>query len=446
MRLIPLSNIVIPPDRQRQAFDAEALVELMSSIQTVGLLHPIIVRASEEGPVLVAGERRIRAIKDIFALGGSYKFEGDLMVNAIGLKDPMEYNIIPAIELGELTELEWSEAEFDENDKRENVTWQERASSTLRIQRLRILQSKARGIDLPTVADIALEVRGSSEGFFQEATRRELIVANHFSDPEVASAKSLDEAFKNLKKKEEIGKRAEHARVVGATFMAEMHRLHNADSCVWLPNAPDECYDVILTDPPYGMGADQFGDAGGGNIPHAYDDSANTLLAIINLALPHLYRVAKPQAHCYFFCDIDWFAEIRTRMEVAGWKVHRTPIIWHKPNAFLQPWPEHGPYRAHELILYAIKGNRPVNLRAADVITCSTEAGSTGPQKPVELIKELLKRSARPGDSVLDPFVGSGSIFPAAHALKVKATGVELDPATYVLAMRRLEKLKGDKA
>jgi len=153
--------------------------------------------------------------------------------------------------------------------------------------------------------------------------------------------------------------------------------------------------------------------------------------------------VTKPVAHLYWFCDIDWFAHLRSSLEAAGWTVHRTPIVWHKPNSFLQPWPEHGPYRSYELILYAIKGQRQVNLRAADVITCPTEPGSTGAQKPVELLKELLKRSARPGDLVLDPFCGKGSIFPAAHSLKAVATGVELDPAEYTRAMERLTSLKG---
>jgi len=63
-------------------------------------------------------------------------------------------------------------------------------------------------------------------------------------------------------------------------------------------------------------------------------------------------------------------------------------------------------------------------------------------QKPVALFRDLLSRSARPGDTVLDPFCGTGSILEAAHDLKVKATGIENDPTSYGIAARRLEMLK----
>lgn len=448
MRLIPISSILIPLDRQRQDFDAERMVELSNSIQSIGLLHPIIVRQSIEGPVLVAGERRIRAIKDIWALGGSFTCEGTTYCpeggSAVGGNEYYEGEL-PCLDLGELTELQWTEAEFDENEQRDNISWQEKAAATTRLSRLRNLQASVSGSPPPSVADLSQELRGRSDGDYHDNTRKELIVARHFSRPEVAGAKSLDEAFKFLKREEEIKRRGELAERVGSTFASSIHRLINADSCIWLAEQEAGQFDVILTDPPYGMGADSFGDAGGGNHPHAYDDSADALLHILNIALPHLYRVAKPQAHCYLFCDIDWFADIRKRMEVVGWKVHRTPIIWHKPNGFLWPWPEQGPVRTHELILYAVKGDRKVTQRASDVISCPTEAGTTGAQKPVELFKDLLKRSVLPGDRVLDPFCGKGSVFPVADSLKCQATGVEKDPAEYTRAMERLTKMKEGK-
>ena len=53
-----------------------------------------------------------------------------------------------------------------------------------------------------------------------------------------------------------------------------------------------------------------------------------------------------------------------------------------------------------------------------------------------------LRRSINPGDAVLDPFCGTGPIFPAAHELKCKATGIEIDAASYAIAYKRLEGLK----
>jgi len=58
-RLMP--NLYQP----RQDFDQEKMDELKESIQTHGIIQPIIVRESTEGYEIVAGERRLKAAKEI---------------------------------------------------------------------------------------------------------------------------------------------------------------------------------------------------------------------------------------------------------------------------------------------------------------------------------------------------------------------------------------------
>ena len=56
-------------DRQRKAFDEDTLEELALSIQTKGLLHPVVLmsRKSKSKPfILVAGERRLRAMNLLY--------------------------------------------------------------------------------------------------------------------------------------------------------------------------------------------------------------------------------------------------------------------------------------------------------------------------------------------------------------------------------------------
>lgn len=433
MRFIAIDEIVVP-DRQRKLHNPTAHVELQNSIRTVGLLHPIIVRASDEGVVLVAGERRLRAIKDITALGGIPRFEGKEI--------PLEQ--IPIVELGELDPLDAEAAELDENIRRLDLSFQERAAATAKLFNLRTALALRAGESPPSVADISEEIRGSREGVFQSNTRREILVARHLDDPEIARAATLDDAWKLLKKREESAKNVALAERVGAIYTADVHRLYNADCLSWLTDCPPEQFDVILTDPPYGMGADEFGDSGRMQMSaHSYDDSLESWKQLMGLWPAYAFRVAKPQAHAYVFCDLDNYPALKLLMEFAGWTIHRTPLIWHKPNGSRAPWPERGPQRKWEMILYAVKGDRNTLLLAGDVITCSNEQGMKhGAQKPVDLFRELLKRSARPGDSVLDSFCGTGTIFPAAQALKLYATGIEQDPATYGLAVQRLDKLK----
>ncbi len=61
-REIPLSAISPNPEQPRRTFDPDELQQLADSIATHGLLQPIIVVQSGAGYVLIAGERRLRAV------------------------------------------------------------------------------------------------------------------------------------------------------------------------------------------------------------------------------------------------------------------------------------------------------------------------------------------------------------------------------------------------
>lgn len=440
MQLIAAKAIIIPKDRQRQEFDPEKLAELMDSISKVGLLQAIVLRADR--CTLVSGERRLRAIADMSILGTPLRHDGGLVPEGQ----------VPYVTLDQLDELSREEAEYDENTKRADLTWQERATATTRLEAIRRRQAAQRGAPPPTVADIAAERTGSPEGKVAggnyERTRRELIVSQHLGDPEVAGAKTVDEAWKVLKRKDEAARNVRLGQSVGLTFTADTHEAHNpADSVVWMAHLAPETFDVILSDPPYGMGADEFGDSGGRAAgAHGYQDDYGLWKVLVRGLAPETFRVAKPQAHLYLFCDIDRFYELRQVVTDAGWTCFRTPLIWYKPAAMRAPWPENGPQRKYELILYAMKGKKPVTKLYGDVMEYPPDENlGHAAQKPVALFEDLLRRSVRPGDVVLDPCMGSGTIFPAAHAFKCRAVGADKDPASYGMAVARLGQLKAQK-
>lgn len=453
MRFLPLASIIIKPERQRQEFDPQAMQELVESIENNGLMHPPVLRQEGGAWVLVAGERRLKAMQQIWELGSGFTCDGELV---------LEGNV-PFTNLGDLTPLEAEEAELDENLKRKDLTWQEHAAAVARLHKLREGQRRLAAANenspaaqqiapLQTVADTALEIMGRSDGAYQDTVRKEILVSRHLSNPAVAKAKSADEAFKILKKQEQSAKNVELARTVGATFNADLHTLLNRNCLDFLTEqieliklAPEEAFDVILTDPPYGMGADNFGDAGGKltGIEHHYDDSYESWKDLMGLWTMLSYDVCKPQAHAYVFCDIDMFHELKAMMQKAGWYVFRTPLINHKTNSGRVPLPDQGPRRQYEIILYAIKGKKQTTHIYPDVISTSADENfSHGAQKPVALYQNLLQRSVRPGDRVLDTFAGSGTIFEAANGFKCSATGVELSSEYYGMCLARLARIK----
>lgn len=59
-------NLISPnPNQPRKAFDEEGILKLADSIRQFGIIQPLVVRKAGEGYELVAGERRLRAAKEL---------------------------------------------------------------------------------------------------------------------------------------------------------------------------------------------------------------------------------------------------------------------------------------------------------------------------------------------------------------------------------------------
>lgn len=431
-----LDQIEVPANRQRSEVDGERLGELMESIQAHGLLQPVVVRGgSAEGTyTLVAGGRRLAALSNIAGLGGTVAFGGR----------PMDQGLVPCVSLTALDPLAAEEAELEENIRRVDLSFQDRARATHRIAELRRKQAEREGSLPPPLSALAAEVRGASQDAI-ERTRREIILAPLLDKPQFQGVKTLDEAWKAHLREEDKERNTALAAKVGLTFGRHSHVLIQGDCLEWIRACPAEQFDVIITDPPYGIGADGFGDAGGRLVSqtHSYEDSPDAWRDIIGSVGSHWGRVAKEQAHLYLCCDIDGFHYARDWLTTKGWWVHRTPLINYKVDGSRVPWPQNGPQRKWEMILYAVKGRKPVSRIYPDVIeTRGDENLGHGAQKPVALYRNLLERSVKPGDSVLDCFGGTGTAILACHELKCKCTYIEKDPGYYGIAVKRTGELK----
>lgn len=442
MQLIKRSDIIIPDDRQRKEFDPELIQTMSEGIGSKGLFQAPVMREPEDAAlaaagkkILVAGETRIKAIDNLWMLGGILRYNNQSIPEGS----------IPFVTLGQLTPLQAEEAELEENLRRKNLTWQEESAALAKLHSIRSRQAQAEG-RMHTVADTAVEVKGRSDGSYQETIRKNLIVAKFLNNPEVAKAKDTNEAFKIIKKQEAQQQNRELAKSVGETFSSSVHQAHNVDCLSWMASCPEESFDVILTDPPYGMGADNFGDSGNNrmvNKEHHYKDDYQSWQRLMAAWAPLSFRVAKREAHAYVFCDIDNFHELKRLMEAAGWYVFRTPFICTKPGSGRVPLPFEGPRRQYETLLYAIKGHKRVTAIYPDVLASYADPNTThGAQKPVELYEQLLLRSVRPGDKVLDSFAGSGTIFPAADRYQCAAVGLEANPEYFAMNLKRLQELQ----
>lgn len=432
IHIISLSAIQVDPDRQRKEFRREPLESLAESIRSRGLLQPIVVSSippsfdTTDQPLgfeLRAGERRLRAIG---TLSKPYLFNNDLIPPGF----------IPCTLFEDLDPYARKEIELHENILREPLTWQERNAAISELDELRRRENPSQ-TTIETARELA-EVTGGSISASNAEIVRAKIISKHMSDPRVASARNPREAYSIICRGEEAKLRTKLAELSG---LRSPNSLIEGDCIEALSALPSDSFNMILTDPPYGINADSFGDAGAS---HHYKDDATSAYEIHKAILSEGFRLCKQQASLFMFCDIAKFASLREMAKAYGWYAWRTPLIWSKSGTMgHDPLPSQGFRRSYELILFCIKNSQTHNTLLNDVIECPRQANSAHPAaKPVELLSRIMLSRLRPGDTVLDPCCGTGSIFPAANLGKFVATGIEIDPKFVELSRSRLASME----
>lgn len=425
MKLLKISDIQIPAERVRKSFSEEAQAQLMESIRSKGLQHPITVGINLQDDLheLVAGENRLTCVKRLHEAGQTIRHDGAVV--------PPGY--IPVVNVDSLSPDMRLELEIEENVLRQDLTWQEQAAARARLLALRKKQA-AETQDIFTVSDLSVELAASGTPRSTVSLSTDLMLAKHLDNPEVAKAKTRADAEKIVRKQTLDIIQEALGEAVAST--ASTHKLIEGDCRDLILGIPDSSFSIILTDPPYGIDVDSAGSQVSNQ--HHYADGEEVLMSLLDTMPSELFRVATPQAHLYWFCDYKFFELISHNFQAAGWDVWPRPMIWVK-NRGIAPKPAHGPRYVYECILFASKGNRPTMKLGPDVLQYGCEKDLVQAEKPKGLLVELLQRSAQAGDTVLDICAGSGSIFPAATQQKCRATGFEINPTRAALAKTRLE-------
>lgn len=433
MQTISLSDLVIPPGRQRSAFDEKKLADLRASIQSLGLFHAVLLRTDKR--TLIAGERRTRAVAAIA--------EDLLPIRFNGEEVPL--GSIPYVTIDDLNDIDLFQAEFDENVRgRANLTWQEEGAAIAKLHTLRSAQATADG-SAQTKQATATEffnLSSPAQGSQVTAVSNALLVAEHLSDPDVAKAKSLKEAANIVVKKMERAYAEQTRGEISAETSMAGHTVL-CGSCVdLLPSLSDGAYDLAIIDPPYGVGAQSWNSQSGSEagLTHHYEDDPAKTDPIVVEALRRSFPKMKPAAHIYMFCDIRRYEHWNTVLRQLGWDTWFRPLIWDKMGQGNLVGNCDGPRFTYEAILYARKGGKGVTIVAPDIIHCATVTSGKlhAAQKPVALYEELMVRSCHAGEKVIDFFCGSGPIFPAATNQRLYATGIELNPGDVATCQRRI--------
>lgn len=430
MKTCKISEILVE-NRQRQEIKPKELEELKKGILSKGLIHPptleSIANVNGSSFRLVAGERRVRAIRELHEEGHQLRFDSA----------PIPEHEIPFTLVSDLDEADRIELELEENVLRTDLTWLEEAEARNALYELRVSQDPT-----TTKSSVARELSEKTGAPFKttnDQISEAIIIAKHKNDPSVQRARNKREALTAiLDKSEQIFK----ANLNSARMLSSGnndHQIINGDLFSELPNIPDSSVDIVLVDPPYGIAADKMGK---GEF-HMYDDSRDYALDACKAILTEGFRIAKPKALLYMFCDIEHFVTLREFAKQQAWTPWRAPLVWIKGVDGHAPWGKFGYIRTTELILFCSKGQKELTSPGGpDHFTFKRVARNLrmhSAEKPPELLEYILARSTLTGDTILDPCAGSGSLIPAAKKLGLKTICIEKEPEYYTQILSRLE-------
>lgn len=230
--------------------------------------------------------------------------------------------------------------------------------------------------------------------------------------------------------------------------------IYHGDSDEVLPLLPSTSTSLILTDPPYNVserdkratttvgrlkrkdGTFRAVTKDFGEWDHGWDPT--TFLA-------ESARVLEPGGSLFSFTSEHLMGDY-----LASALDHRNLVYWRKPNpapAFRQHY-----VRAVEMAVWQTKGGKwtfneggycPNVIEGIPIVSGFSTVNNGEPrihptQKPVALMALLVDRHSKPGDLVLDPYMGSGTTLVAAKRLGRRSIGIEQQERYCEIAANRL--------
>ncbi len=186
------------------------------------------------------------------------------------------------------------------------------------------------------------------------------------------------------------------------------------------------CVDFVLTDPPY---LAHYCSRDGRRV--ANDADATWLKP----AFAEVFRLLRRDSFC-----VSFYGWHQADKFIAAWRDAGFRLAGHLTFPKQYPSAERLLRYQHENAYLLAKGHpaRPEH-PIPDVLEWKYSGNKWHPtQKPLCVLTPLIQSFSRPGDLVLDPFCGSGSILLAAQNERRAFLGMELDPTYFEIAQRRL--------
>ena len=202
--------------------------------------------------------------------------------------------------------------------------------------------------------------------------------------------------------------------------------LKNGDALTYLRELPDNSIDLAILDPPWSY--DSYGQFPNRNIE--YKTVSDTYL---EEAFREIMRILKPKSHCYLFTTNLRLGKDIPLMEKIGFTYHQILIVPYQGIKL-----GYG-YRHEFLPILFLSKNGTSTTNYHNVSNLFSPHSFNTLKKPLPVVETLVKQSSQEGDTVIDPFMGSGTTAIACKHLKRKFIGFEIDTERYDSIVRKIE-------
>lgn len=207
---------------------------------------------------------------------------------------------------------------------------------------------------------------------------------------------------------------------------------------------PDNSIDAVITDPPYGIGYASNRATTSGGMPRKNRSSFGKD-EYDPRWVAELPRVQKDDGLIYCFTRWDVMHLWKDAFVAVGY-VATQRLVWDKCHWKMGDLRYYGS-QLEDVLLF--RRGAPEMFpgghgRRGNLFRYSSSWLPEGQfdhptQKPEALIREFIQDSTKPGDTVLDPFMGSGTTGVACVKTGRSFIGIEIDPHYFEIAKRRIE-------
>jgi len=212
-------------------------------------------------------------------------------------------------------------------------------------------------------------------------------------------------------------------------------KLINGDCMEVIREIPDRSISCVLTDPPYGIDYQSAWRIDTERFNKLEGDKGIDVGFI-----KEAFRILKEDGAFYLFTRWDVYPEWIKATKEVGFTI-KNCIIWDRVVHGLGDL--NGSYApTYDMIIFAVKGKHILkDKRPKDVIRIKRVDADKlvhPTQKPIELIRHLIKNSTEEGECVFDGYAGSGTTAKACKELNRGYICVEIDKNYFDIMQKRL--------